>query len=110
MYVKRNIEGEIVMASRDATPDCTESLSGDAPEVLALLEREGDAQLRQLRSSDLEFVRVLEDVIELLVAKGVISFTELPDAAREKLMSRQSLRRQVNSVDLIGEQDDVGLI
>ncbi|HET8789654.1 MAG TPA: tryptophan synthase subunit beta like protein [Modicisalibacter sp.] len=98
------------MASRDPTPDCTESLSGDAPEVLALLEREGDAQLRQLRSSDLEFVRVLEDVIELLVAKGVISFTDLPDAAREKLMSRKSLRRQVNSVDLIGEQDDVGLI
>lgn len=110
MYVKRNAQGEIIMASREATPDCTESLSGDAPEVLALLEREGDAQLRQLRSSDLEFVRVLEDVIELLVAKGVISFTDLPDAAREKLISRRSLRRQVNSVDLIGEQDDVGLI
>ncbi|SDK85632.1 hypothetical protein SAMN05661010_00317 [Modicisalibacter muralis] len=98
------------MVSYDATPDCTEFLASDAPEVLAFLERDADEQLRQLRSSDLEFVRVLEDVIELLVAKGVISFTDLPDAAREKLMSRQSLRRQVNSVDLIGDQDDVGLI
>nr|WP_297459347.1 tryptophan synthase subunit beta like protein [uncultured Halomonas sp.] len=98
------------MASRDATPDCTEWVSGNALEVLAFLEHDADAHLHQLRSSDLEFVRVLEDVIELLIAKGVIGFTDLPDAARAKLMSRQSLRRQVNSVDLIGEQDDVGLI
>lgn len=109
MYVKRNAGGEIALVSRVATPDCMEFIAADEPEILAFLEREGDEHLRQLRNSDLDFVRVLEDVIELLIGKGVISFTELPEAAREKLMTRQSMRRQVNSVELLGDEDE-GLI
>lgn len=110
MYIQRDTNNDIVLVSRVATPDCMEHMHSDEPELSAFLDREDNEHLHQLRSSDLEFVRVLEDVIELLIAKGVIGFTDLPDAARAKLMSRQSLRRQVNSVDLIGEQDDVGLI
>ncbi|MFC4975307.1 hypothetical protein ACFPTY_12615 [Halomonas beimenensis] len=57
--------------------------------------------------SDLDFVRVLEDVIHLLMDKGVIRFTDLPDAARDKLIARQSLRSRINHVGLMAEGDDV---
>ncbi|GGX90309.1 hypothetical protein GCM10007160_17200 [Litchfieldella qijiaojingensis] len=106
MYIKRDEQGRIELVSKTMTPDCRESLAADSPELLAFLGRDQDRQLQELRNSDLEFVRVLEDVIELLMDKGIISFTDLPDAAREKLMVRQSLRRRVNSVDLLGESDE----
>ncbi len=106
MYVKRDAGGNVVQVSRDEAPGCTEFLPVDAPEILSFLERDNAGHLYQLRSSDMEFVRVLEDVIELLIGKGVISFTDLPEMAREKLIMRQSMRRQVNSVDLLGDEDE----
>ncbi|MBZ9560453.1 tryptophan synthase subunit beta like protein [Halomonas coralii] len=110
-YVKRDASGTPVMVAREPGEDCHEALEANDPEILAFFEREGlMGQHRKLRDTDLAFVRVLEDVIELLIAKGVISFTELPEAAREKLLKRQTLRRQVNSVELLGDEDDEWLI
>ena len=42
--------------------------------------------------ADLAFIRVLEDLIDLLGRKGVIDLDELPDAARDKLQQRKMLR------------------
>ena len=71
-------------------------LRGDDPEGLAAL-----------RASDLEVVRVLEDLIQVLIEKGVIQFTELPEPAQKKLLQRKRLRR---SSDLTLFDDDEGLI
>lgn len=107
MYIKRNEDGHIELVSREATPDCKEFLAADAPELLTFLMegevRQGEAYFR---ASDLTFVRVLEDVIELLMDKGVISFTDLPEAAQKKVMERQSLRRRLNGLDLVSGPDD----
>lgn len=106
MFVKRDEQGAIVMVSREASPECREHVAPDSPELSAFLGREAaPAELQELQQSDLEFVRVLEDVIEILMDKGVISFTDFPDAARDKLMARQSMRRRVNSVGLLGDDD-----
>lgn len=110
MYIKRGEQGRIELVSREPSADCHEPIEADSPELLAFLQLDQDRQLQELRSSDLAFVRVLEDVIELMIAKGVISFTELPEAAREKLLKRQTLRRQVNSVELLGDDEDEWLI
>ncbi len=62
-----------------------------------------------LRNLDVDLVRVLEDVIDLLVAQGVFRFTDLPASAQEKLMFRKNLRSQWQSVpDPLGA--DEGLI
>lgn len=109
MYVSRDVEGDIVQVSRDPTTECQEWLASDSRELDAFLGHEARrGSISALQSSDLEFVRVLEDLIELLMDKGVISFTDLPDAARDKLMARQSLRQRVNSVDLMDESEDGG--
>ena len=47
---------------------------------------------------------MLEDVVELLIDKGVILFTDLPDSAQEKMMRRQKLRSEMaGKLDLIGD-------
>jgi hypothetical protein len=111
MYIKRANDGRIELVSREETEECTEYLPAESPELLTFLMEEASSPgAAHFQASDLAFVRVLEDVIELLIDKGVISFTELPEPAQEKVMERQSLRRQLNGLDLVsgkGEGDEV---
>ncbi|MGL6215693.1 tryptophan synthase subunit beta like protein [Billgrantia desiderata] len=103
MYVKRNESGKIEQVSREATPDCKEFIEPNSAELLAFIGSDEAVQQAALRRSDLEFVRVLEDVIELLMSRGAISFTDLPSPAQEKLMARQSLRHRANRVELLSD-------
>lgn len=112
MYIKRDDDGHIELVSREATPDCKELLASDSPELLAFL-MDGDVGegATRFQASDLAFVRVLEDVIEVLMDKGVISFTDLPAPAQEKVMERQSLRRRLNGLQLVsGNDEESGVI
>ncbi|WP_417331056.1 tryptophan synthase subunit beta like protein [Halomonas cupida] len=106
MYVQRDADERILSVSRMPTAECTEQVAADDSELLLFLSevREDDERAR-LQQSDLDFVRVLEDVLDLLMDKGVISFTDLPEAARRKIMQRQSLRRRYNDVDLVGDDE-----
>lgn len=104
MYVSRDETGALRKVSREATSECREWLPGDDPELDRFLGREPAQD--PMQASDLELVRVLEDLIQVLMEKGVISFTDLPDAARDKLLTRQSLRRRINSVNLLDDEED----
>mgnify|MGYP003613856730 CR=1 FL=1 len=43
-------------------------------------------------------MRVLEDVVSVLVSKGVIRYTDLPDAARRKLDRRAVTRAEIEEI------------
>ncbi|MFW3616496.1 tryptophan synthase subunit beta like protein [Billgrantia antri] len=105
MYIKRNESGQVVQVSREATAECREFVPPCSPELQSFVA-EDDAENLALSKSDLAFVRVLEDVINVLMDKGVISFTDLPEPAQQKLMERQSLRKRRNSVGLMSDGDD----
>lgn len=72
-------------------------------------EDEAPGALERLAESDQALVRVLEDLIDTLIGKNLIQFTDLPDAAQAKLLERRTLRRSVNALNLI-EDDDQKLI
>jgi hypothetical protein len=44
---------------------------------------------------DADLVRVLEDLVHVLIDKGVIALTDLPDHAQAKLLERKSFRDRV---------------
>lgn len=104
MYVNRDSQGQISQVSRSANEQCQEFVSPESAELQRFINGE-DQEAERLRQSDLEFVRVLEDVINLLMDKGIIRFTDLPEKAQEKLLTRQSLRKRVNEVGLISDDD-----
>lgn len=79
-----------------------------ARELCAFVERLGDSG-DEFETSDLKLIRVIEDVIDLLIAKNVICITELPPAVQTKLMERRSLRQSLNALHLFGD-DDQGII
>jgi len=94
LFVERDADGNISGLSATAAAG-TERASLDDPEVQAFL--------RQL---DIDLVRVLEDVVDLLIGRGVFRFTDLPASAQQKLMFRKNLRSQWQAVpDPLGDGD-----
>lgn len=61
--------------------------------VLTELERFCGGQ-PSILTKDLELIRVIEDLIDVLVRKGVISTSDLPEPVQLKLLERQALRQK----------------
>ena len=101
-FVKRDSGGDVVAVSRERVEGFAEELPAGSPELAPLL---GDERIdASLAGTDQDFVRVLEDVVDLLIDKGVFLFTELPESAQEKILQRQKLRHGAgSSLDLLGE-------
>ncbi|HET9643452.1 MAG TPA: hypothetical protein VFP68_08875 [Burkholderiaceae bacterium] len=59
---------------------------------------------------DADFVRVLEDVIDVLIIKNVINITDLPPRAQAKLLLRKSFREKItlHSLRELGEESRPG--
>lgn len=65
----------------------------------------------ELIESDASMVRVLEDLIDVLIQRGVIQFTDLPVPAQAKLLQRRENRAHLaDRLDLLGDDGDNGLI
>ena len=91
-YVRRNAEGRIVALLAESAPDASESLPSNHMEVLAFLGASGPSV--EFGTLDADFVRVTEDLIQVLIEKGLLQFTDLPEEARRKLDERESFRNR----------------
>lgn len=93
LFAIRNAQGQITSLSANPVDD---SLPVDIqdPEVIMFLSRnnETNTPLEFLEKSDNEASRIIEDLIDLLVMKNTILFTELPEAAQQKLLTRKLAR------------------
>jgi len=75
------------------------------PEDQAPAPSAGGAQ-QELSSLDSDFIRVLEDLIDVLLANGTLRLTDLPPSALEKLSSRKQARARLRSaLDLVDDED-----
>ncbi len=97
-YVQRNKSGEIIALHRVANKHATEILALNNEEVISfLLVSASEEKTREfLSQTDTEMIRVVEDIIELLVQKNLILFTELPIKAQEKFIGRRKLREKID--------------
>ena len=101
-YVKRDNTGEIVTVSHieDAGLEQVVAHDPQLQEFMCTLGTGADP----LSATDQDFVRVLEDLVELLVSRGIILFTELPQSAQQKMLVRQRMRENLpGSLNLLGD-------
>jgi len=89
-FVVRTPEGSVASLHRDAPHDGAESLPADHADVQSFLDGAGS----EFGRLDADFVRVIEDVIDTLIARNVINITDLPDQAQAKLFARKSYRER----------------
>lgn len=104
-YVARDEAGRICEAHTTPQGAAREERPDNDAEVLQFIhDRWRQNELYQL---DLDFVRATEDLIGLLIDKGVILFTDLPAKVQEKLLRRREVRDQKHYAGRIGSGDDI---
>ena len=95
-FVQRGADGAIATVSENGVG---EWLAADHPEWLAYAKARYEQDARQaLSDTDSEMVRVIDDLVDLLVAKQVLIFTELPERVQSKLLARKQLRNDMNAL------------
>lgn len=107
LYVARDAEGKINDLQPVPYGDAKEQVFADNPEVLQFIHERW--RQNELNVMDRDFVRALEDTIELLISKGVILFTELPAQVQDKMLRRKELRQQGGFEPRLLDEDVVRL-
>lgn len=124
-YLRRNAQGNVTGISDVPERPGDPAVSPSDPELIAFLHAGSEAtdtklptseyaqivrlvqglngRLNQLEQSDLDFIRVLEDLIDLLVGKELLMFSDLPSAAQQKLIDRRRIRDENRDPSLVVE-------
>lgn len=104
-FVERDGDGKIISLHRSPPHRNSEEKSEFDTEIIDFFSRSGaDVQEQILAFSDKEVIRVLDDLIELLIKKGIIMLTELPQEAQDKLLRRKKVRAEINPDPLLTDQ------
>lgn len=108
-FITRDQSGRISGVSDHAEVGVAEEIRADDPELSQFLVDQGlstpEAIRQRLAESDLQMVRLVDDLIDVLMDKGVIKFTDLPRAAGEKYLHRQVARTRLQANLIIDEND-----
>lgn len=90
-YIKRDSNGQIQAVSFVKTKDFQEKMECEDDAAKLVLSMLNSKNLDAI-ASDLEMARVVEDLIDTLVAKSIISINDLPQAVQLKLLKRKNYR------------------
>jgi hypothetical protein len=106
VYVKRNEQGIITALFNKSTEGASEELDFNHPDVHEFLSTCTTNIKWEYLESDLQMIRVIEDIVEILMQKSIIQITDFPPEAIDKLLARQKIRNQLSgSIGIIGDDD-----
>ena len=102
LYVERDNDGNITALHNKPEADSEQKSILDE-EILKFLNKNVDTDpwMELLSLSDIGTIRILEDLIDLLIKKNIILFTELPEAAQAKINERKKVRQQMDTSELM---------
>ncbi len=100
-YVSRTPEGKIKAIFDRPGPGAEEKITLESQELLEFLSQDGLKEYARhlLEQTDKSVIRVLEDLIDVLLEKNIISFNDLPAPAQEKLLNRHEARDELHILD-----------
>jgi hypothetical protein len=104
-HVVRNAQGQVQSVHLEPVLG-SEPLPHDHPDVRAFVA--GSDGAASFESLDAGLVRVLEDLVDALLARNILRITDLPQEAQQKLFERKSFRSklQKSALDLFGAAQD----
>ncbi len=108
-FVKRDEGGRIVALFRERSEEAPEYLAANSPEIAEFPDPEGaQGERSNMLQSDLEMIRVYEDLIDILISKRIVVLTDFPPKAQEKLVRRKRLRSSLSSLTEVLAPEDEG--
>ena len=114
-FVRRDAAGRVVSLHREQDSQDLQYLPLDHPDVVGFLQPIGERRSQgrgELLKSDLDMIRVYEDLTDILISKRLVALTDFPPAAQEKLMRRRRLRSSLSPITEIlsdTSEDDLDL-
>lgn len=107
-YINRNKNGDITGFFETQQNEGQEYISLDNAELIDFIKQTATNHdvKTVLSSSDVALIRVLEDLIDTLIDKNVIQFTDLPLVAQGKLANREKIRGHLTTLDNLMSDDD----
>jgi hypothetical protein len=99
-YIRRDSNGSILSLTQTMDSLHQEYIHPTEKELIEFLtgKEQIDLSKSALAESDKDIARVTEDLINLLISKNIILFTELPEAVQQKLLGREKLRSNLTGV------------
>lgn len=103
LYVERDKAGTIIALHNKPEKGAREQKSIMDEEILEFLNKNVDTDpwVQLLSLSDIGIIRILEDLIDLLIRKNIIIFTELPEQAQAKIRERKRVREKMGPDQLM---------
>ncbi len=94
-FIVRDPEGNIAGVYNQPV-EGGEEVASDDPELSAFVRETAPQEVaeEQWVHSDLGLARVMEDLVDILIEKNLINFTDFPDGAQKKLLERRGLRKE----------------
>ncbi len=108
-FVHRDADGTILAVYEDyveGTEEVDPHDVGLQDFIKRNLPQANQALTDEWMQSDLALARVIEDLIEILMDKKVIMFTDFPEGAQRKLRERRGLRKEVTFLEDLFVSDD----
>lgn len=109
LFLRRDATGHIASVRNTADSEHTEVSNSANPELRAYLGLD-DESSEALSASDADLVRVIDDLVDVMIQKQLIRFTDLPSAAQDKLLHRRRLRHALNGQSLLDNTDGPDII
>lgn len=112
-YVQRDASGQVSAIFQKSQINAEELLPKDHPDILnffgGILPQIGqNNSASHLTETDIGLIRVIEDLIDILIEKNILMFTDLPVEAREKILFRKSTREKLSAPSgLIEPEEDI---
>lgn len=107
-FVRRDAEGQITAVFGAPEEGALEEIPANSSELLTFLGSGAVPESQRWVESDMQLARVIEDLVDVLIDKNIISFTDLPLAAQQKLMTRHGKRHDLGYIAKLFPTDDSG--
>ena len=107
IYMVRNANGDIENIEFAPGPN-REEISLHDPKLKEFIENAPNSdEIVQtvLNRLDLDMVRVIEDVIDIMIDKNLILFTDLPDPVQNKILFKKTIRNISSNTSIIEDEE-----
>ncbi|MEA3406373.1 MAG: hypothetical protein U9R28_11625 [Pseudomonadota bacterium] len=109
IYIRRNSDNEIIEIDFSPAPHLEEIGLFD-PQLKAFLQKSKHSEeliKTVLDKLDNDMVRVIEDVVDVLIDKDVLRFTDLPSPVQNKLLFKKSIRNSLKEENSILNDEEI---
>ena len=107
IYIERNANGDIENIQFAPGPNL-EEISMHDPKLKEFIEHAPNSEeiiQMVLDRLDLDMVRVIEDVIDIMIDKNLILFTDLPSPVQNKILFKKNIRNLSHGTSIIEDEE-----